>query len=224
MFYRMIICKLMYSNENQRTNIMKTKILFITSLLLIVGCSKEPINYETTLVEREGVFYTNDTNEPYSGKVFSLYLDGKKKDEGTLKDGRMISRTEWSWFENGQKMSEETFKDGKLDGLSTEWYENGQKKFEEFYRDSLLNGLVKYWYENGQKEFEGTYKNGKQDGLYTVWYENGQKKYESTYKNGKEDGFFTMWYESGQKNIEGTYKNGKYISSKSWNKDGSVEN
>ena len=63
------------------------KLLLIT-LLLIVGCSKEPINYETTLIERDGVFYTNDTNEPYSGPVFSLYDDGKKKEEGTFKDGK----------------------------------------------------------------------------------------------------------------------------------------
>ena len=67
-------------------------LLIILPLLLIGGCSKEPINILTTLVERDGVFYTNDTNEPYSGKVFSLYEDGEKKDEGTLKDGRMISR------------------------------------------------------------------------------------------------------------------------------------
>ena len=66
---------------------MKRLLLIILPLLLIVGCSKEPINYETTLVERDGVFYSNDTNKLYSGPVFSLYGDGKKKDEGTLKDG-----------------------------------------------------------------------------------------------------------------------------------------
>ena len=56
------------------------KTLIILPLLLIVGCTStpEPINYETTLIEREGIFYTNDTNKPYSGQVFSLYKDGKK--------------------------------------------------------------------------------------------------------------------------------------------------
>ena len=98
---------------------MKRTILFITSLLLIVGCSKEPINYETTLVNREGVFYTNDTNKPYSGSVFSLYGDGKKKDEGTLKDGKMISKTEWEYNRNGQKKLERTYKDGRQDSLMT---------------------------------------------------------------------------------------------------------
>ena len=63
-------------------------------------------------------------------QVVKTYENGEKWSEGTLKDGRMISRTEWSWFENGQKMSEGTFKDGKEDGLVTEWYENGQKETE----------------------------------------------------------------------------------------------
>ena len=47
------------------------KILLI-SLLLIVGCSKEPINYKTALVKRDGIYYPDDTNKPYSGPVFSL--------------------------------------------------------------------------------------------------------------------------------------------------------
>ena len=131
---------------------MKRLLLIVLPLLLIVGCSKEPINYETTLVERDDVFYTQDTNEPYSGPVFSLYLGGYKRNEGILKDGKMISKTEWNWYKNGQKKSEQTYKDGKKDGLWTGWYENGQK-----------------WYEEN-------YKNGKEDGLSTTWYENGQKK------------------------------------------------
>jgi len=81
---------------------MKRYTIGLITLLLIVGCSKEPINYETSLVEREGIFYTNDTNEPYSGPVFSLYEDGKKKDEGSMKDGKMGSiSNRYFWKVNG---------------------------------------------------------------------------------------------------------------------------
>ncbi|MBT6471690.1 MAG: SUMF1/EgtB/PvdO family nonheme iron enzyme, partial [Candidatus Marinimicrobia bacterium] len=91
---------------------MKRLLLIVLPLLLIVGCEKEPINYETTLVERDGVFYTKDTNKPYSGQVFSLYDDGEKKREGNLKDGKLDGL--WTyWYENGQKKWEGTFKDGK---------------------------------------------------------------------------------------------------------------
>ena len=63
---------------------MKKLLLIVLPLLLIVGCSKAPINHEETLNERDGVFYTKDTNKPYSGQVFSLYGNGQKKSEGTF--------------------------------------------------------------------------------------------------------------------------------------------
>jgi antitoxin component YwqK of YwqJK toxin-antitoxin module len=178
---------------------MKRLLLIVLPLLLIVGCSSpEPINYETTLVDREGVFYTKDTNKPYSGQVFSLYDDGKKKKEGTLKDGKMITYKHIEWFDNGQKEWERTYKDGKKDGLIT------------------------VWYGNGQKEEEGTYKGGKFDGLLTIWYQNGQKKSEMNWKDGTQDGLSTDWYENGQKKFEWNYKDGGIVLIGKWNEDGSV--
>ena len=49
-------------------------------ILISFSFSQEPINYETTLIGRDGLFYSKDTNKPYSGQVFSLYDDGKKKE------------------------------------------------------------------------------------------------------------------------------------------------
>ena len=127
---------------------MKKILVIVLPLLLIVGCSKEPINYEEVLVERDGIIYTKDTNKRYSGPIFSLYDDGKKKEEGTLKDGKMISRTEWEWYSNGQKIFERTYKDGELDGLRTKWYKNGQKRKEETYKDGKRISK-KEWNEDG---------------------------------------------------------------------------
>jgi len=138
---------------------MKRLLLIVLPLLLIVGCSSpEPINYEETLNYRDGVFYTKDTNKPYSGQVFSLFEDGKKKGEGTLKDG-------------------------KEDGLWTGWYENGQKEYEGTLKTDY--GEITEWYENGQKKSEETYRNKEKDGLWTYWYETGQKYRERTYKDGE---------------------------------------
>ena len=135
------------------------KILLIT-LLLIVGCSKEPINYETTLVERDGVFYTKDTNKPYSGDVFSLDKNGEIEEEKTLKNG-IVWNGKWTeWYENGQKKLEGTFKDGERDGLYTFWYDNVQKQFEGIYKEGERNGLSTNWYENGQKKVEVSFKDG----------------------------------------------------------------
>ena len=140
---------------------MKKILLIVLPLLLIVGCSKEPINYEETLNYRDGVYYTKDTNQPYSGPVFSLDGNGRNKRESILEDGKMITYIDFRWYENGQKKEETTYKDGKPDGLYTaRWI-------------------------NGQKREEVTYKDGKEIGVYTVWYENGQKNSEYTYKDGK---------------------------------------
>ncbi len=40
--------------------------------------------------------------------------------------------------------------------------------------------------------------------------------------NGKKDGLWTWWFENGQKKSEPIWKDGEFISSKSWNEDGSV--
>ena len=116
---------------------MRKTLLIITALMLVVGCSKpEPINYNTTLVQRDGVFYTKDTNKPYAGPVFSLNKNGQKRSEGTLKDGKKDGK--WTlWFSgyidhNGSddvgphyfKQDEGTYKDGKLIDFK-EWDENG---------------------------------------------------------------------------------------------------
>jgi len=92
-----------------------TTALIITALMLVVGCS-EPINM-VDLVARDGVVYTKDTNKPYSGPVFSLYENGQKRSEGTLKDGKADGK--WTeWYETGQKKGEGTYKDGTLTGFS----------------------------------------------------------------------------------------------------------
>ncbi len=161
---------------------MKQTLLIITALMLVFGCSssekepeKELINYETTLIERDGVFYTKDTNKPYSGLVLALYNNGEKKSEGTLKDGEPDGV--WTyWHENGQKESEGTYKNGKEDGKWTRWYENGQKRVEKNYKDGEEIGSTDWeYYSNGQKRVERNYKDGKEDGKWTYWNEDGRE-------------------------------------------------
>jgi len=146
-------------------------------ILISFSFSQEAINYETTLIKKGQLFYTKDTNKPYSGQVFSLYDDGKKKEEGSLKDGKMISKTIWKWYKSGQKWSEGNYKNGKVDRSFTFWYENGQKNYEENYKDGIKVGSWNGWYENGQKSSEGTYKDGEfVSGSEKYWNEDGSVK------------------------------------------------
>ena len=111
---------------------MKQTLLIITALMLVVGCGssekepeKEPINYETILTERDGVWYTKDTNKPYSGPVFSL--------------------------KNGQKIREGTLKDGDRDGIWTFRHNNGLKKHEVTYENGEL-GSITFYDRDGNKK------------------------------------------------------------------------
>ena len=135
---------------------MKNILLIIAALMLFVGCSKEPINFEQMLVERDNVYYTKDTYKPYTGDVFSLYDDGKKESEGAFKDGYYNGK--WtSWYSNGQKYTEGTFKHDNYDGKWTSWYENGQKYLVGIYKDGNVIS-EKCWDEVGnEKDCINTY-------------------------------------------------------------------
>jgi len=66
---------------------MKHTLLIITALMLIVGCSSEPIDVDK-LVERGGLHYEVNSDKPFSGEVVSYYSNGQKEKEGTFKDGK----------------------------------------------------------------------------------------------------------------------------------------
>ena len=78
-------------------------------------------------------------------------------------------------YPNGKKKKEGTFKDGKADGLFTNWYESGQTSFKGTYIDGKKDGLFTWWYVNGKKEYEGTYKNGRKISV-KEWNEDGSVK------------------------------------------------
>ena len=92
---------------------MRKQLLITLPLLLIVGCSKEPINYENTLIKRDGL-YTN------------WYKNGQNSYELTNKDGK-FDGLYTNWYENGQKSFEGTYKDGELISKKY-WNEDGSVK------------------------------------------------------------------------------------------------
>lgn len=104
---------------------MKHTLLIITALMLIVGCSSDPID-GSTLVRKDGLYYASDANEPYSGVAVWYYENGQKSEERTFKDGE-LDGLHTLWYENGQKSDEGTFKDGELIEW-TSWDKYGNKK------------------------------------------------------------------------------------------------
>ena len=127
---------------------MKKTVLLITSLVFITSLSfsqsKMDIN---NLIDRGGLLYEPNDDQPYTGKVFDFHESGQKKLDGKYRNG--LRNGKWTyWAENGKKVKEETYKDGKEDGLWTWWYENGQKKEEVTFKDGeMISG--KKWNKDG---------------------------------------------------------------------------
>jgi len=214
------------------TNIMKTKILFITSLLLIIGCSK-PVE-ESTLINKDGLMFLPDSDKPYTGEVFTNYSTGEKLYQGTYENGLLI---EYSYLK----------KDGSVKTPINDetLIEKDELIYDPNY-DEPYNGEVVMYYDTGEKEYQGTYENGllieysylNKDGTvkepvngetlidrgglsYEVngqkpytgdvfeLYKDGSRKYTGSIKGGRVNGLLTSWYENGQKEFEGVFKDGK---------------
>ena len=126
------------------------------------------------LERREGIIYLKGSDTPYTGKVFNLYTNGQKEEEGNYKDGKEDGL--WTeWHKNGQKQSESNWKEGKEDGLEVWWHENGQKKSEVNYKDGEFEGITTQWHENGQKKSEVSWEDGDviSDGKF--WNSKGER-------------------------------------------------
>ena len=202
---------------------MKKTLLTILSLLLIVGCSQKPVD-ETTLIEKDGVMYLPDSNEPYNGEVFTNYSSGEKEYQGTYENGLLVS---YSYLNKDGSVKEPVNMETLIDrggnlfeingqkpytGDVFELYDNGNRKLSGILKGGIKDGKWTEWYENGNKTYEMNWKDGKKDGLYTDWYKNGQKKEEGTFKDGKKDGKWTYWRTpSGEKDRVVIFNNGKVI-------------
>ena len=167
------------------------------------GTVKEPINFETTLIEKDGVYYTKDTNKPYSGTVFSLYNNGKTNIEGSLKNG--IVDGNWiKYYEDGKKMLVGNYRDGIEEG---KFVETGY--FEEYYIQrevNFLEGKVSGEYneflftqiegEDEQKKLVTTvrFKDGKSVGKIKIVSYDLKSEEEYDVSEGIEPSEFDLYY------------------------------
>ena len=127
---------------------MNYKLLFITSLLLIVGC------------------------ELKNGTYSDFYSNGQKSFEKNFSNG--VEDGKWThWYEDGVLKIKGNYKDGHEDGKWVYFYSNGGKKLEFNFKNKKIHGTLIKWYKDGNKEEEGTYNKGTRDGLWTYWKKDG---------------------------------------------------
>lgn len=199
-------------------NISVMGIVIILSMI-VVSCEKK-VSHDK-LVERNGITYEVNSQEPFSGSSVEYHNDGKTMLKSIhfkdgLKDG--VSN---EWHENGQMKMELIFKTGQASGTSYSWYKNSQVRSEGIWENGKLNGIYKLWHENGNLRAEKSYTNDQLQGNQKTWYENGQQASEGTFTENTLDGIFLEWHQNGTKMTEGNYLKGHKVGSWSyWNKDG----
>ena len=138
------------------------------------------------MIKKNGVLFTHQSMEPFSGKVFEMDGFGNVTAERYYLNGvfnGVENRIEYhdrsSWSE---KMKATFFYDGERHGPYLEWDRYGDKIIEGFYKDGKKDGRWTSWLD-GIKIEEKFFKNDLKEGILTRWYENGRVKYKVTYKN-----------------------------------------
>lgn len=135
------------------------KLLVIGFILLaLTGCGKE-IDISQKQI-RNGIVYTVNANEPYTGKVVGKYKNGKEK-----------------LLEN--------FKNGKFNGTQTYYYDNGQIKEKISYKNGIAVGTYYEYHQNGEVAYTGQFSNGKKNGEWNRYTDENKLVLTETYKDGK---------------------------------------
>tara|TARA_E500000178_G_C16733099_1_gene622476 strand:- start:248 stop:610 length:363 start_codon:yes stop_codon:yes gene_type:complete len=94
-------------------------IFFYYFLFSVVNQGEEFVGFDA-LVERNGIFYNQNSLNPYTGNVkglddFGLFV------EGNIKNGKFHGRWK-SFWDNGNLQWEGVYEEGKITGKAT-WYE-----------------------------------------------------------------------------------------------------
>lgn len=130
------------------------------------------------LVKREGLYYKQFTDAPFTGKV-----TGNK--QGALKSGKKEGA--WvSYWETGQVQTKGNYKNGKKEGAWVRYHANGGLMGKSNYKNGSLEGAGLTYYDNGQLWIRSNFKNNKREGAWITYRMDGtvNKAYSGTYKNG----------------------------------------
>ena len=205
---------------------MKTKILFITSLLLIIGCSKKnPINIDLLKSSKDHLmYYSRETNEPYTGPVF--YLDNNDNIflKGNIKNGEKDG--DWIyWDRYGNKLEGIVSKPvpPNFTGIVFDfyYYEDSIYVTHISFEKGIMEGIYTVYLDQRDDDLksreknirsireEGTFENGVREGPYTWDFEFGKNKgdrVEGTYENGVKEGPSVYYFSNGNRE-ERTFEN-----------------
>lgn len=188
---------------------MKKIIFYLFIINLLISCTKR-LNEKEVHMGSDGLIYHNGNK--YTGEVFDVYKNGRKKIEMIVNNGK-LNGTKTKWYENGNLLSVENYIDNIKNGQFLKYSENGELIYEENYKKNVKHGyfenvqigrkqIINYvdGKRNGYSKYVSTY--GDAEGNYKEDYEDGIWKYydyykrlekEISFKKGKKNGLSVIY-------------------------------
>lgn len=178
-----------------------SRISLLLNLFVLASCSADSNEkvYKTYpgLESREGYYYKEGTDVPFTGSTESNYDNGVPLVQANFKEGKLHG-TYTAYYANGHKMGTSNYKRGVQQGESTAWHENGNKASEAYYADGLKHGKFRTYYSSGDLMIEAFYWEDELDSTFTQWdmsgniilveeYNNGFLEFRHTNENGESE-------------------------------------
>ena len=154
------------------------------------------------LEQRDGRWYLEGEDEPFTGKV-----SGINGVEGEVVSGLREGR--WKGMGANGTLAWVTDYAGGVQLYHAMYYPDGNKRFEGNYAQNRLDGVVKTWYSSGALQQESTYVQGQQHGPHKLWTPAGSLLYSAAYTGGKLNGAAVWWYDDGTERWATYYQNGQ---------------
>ena len=162
----------------------KVNRLILILFVLNLSCNSNPrYSNEIKLIEKEGLFYNQKTNELYTGEIVKYYWNGKKYTSRNFLKGKK-NGIHYFWHANGQIGGKENWNEGKREGGWKSWYKNGQIKSQGSAKNGLDEGEWEAFYKDGQLKESGYFLKGKKHGLEKRFHSNGVHKVDLIFKDG----------------------------------------
>ena len=202
---------------------MKYWIILLVLLVLMIGCA-EPLSVDSLII-KDGIFYSSESLEPYSGKAYQLLstddVNASIRVEGKYLNG--LRHGSWTaYFVSGQLAECTNYRKGILHGKYLQRFSTGSLGTKGIYQNGLMHGVWEYFFETGEKWVEGEFINGDgtdssavsgiprngRNGSWEVWFKSGRLEQKTSWTSGRLNGVSEIWHENGQLAEQNVYTDG----------------
>ena len=135
-----------------------------------------------------------------------VYKNGAWTLNGMLYSGPFID-----YFLNGRKSEEGTLKNGLLNGSRKVYNPGGNLVQDYTYKQGIQNGPAKKYYPDGNLSDDGNFLSGRKDGVWQEYYPNKQLRESMTFKEGMPVGEVKIYWSNGRLEYIAHFQNGVLI-------------